>query len=312
MNISRTLRYLIIKWLRFWNALKSEIRFILEPIDKLPKYESENSNSNTESTPKSLSVPAAAEDRPENKKNPKETWKDLTKWERFERVFKVLEGIGVVAGFLVLIFLFCQLKTMQAQTAAMTNQTTLMKRQFDEMKRQTDDSEAQQRAILKFDNFSFNLEDFYTNYNIKGLPKNWTIVHFTLKYFYTFKNVGDTPAVDLSSYGESFPESGFINKYFGTNTLLKRWDHFNIPPPSPNNSKLGTALIMPQETLTNGTQTISEEYVLPENYYVECWLSYRDIFNHSWIIGEGGDFVFSNRTFVPEFIYSGKYRDTNN
>src|ERR1700723_1695085 len=150
MNIFQRIRDSITKIERFWNEFREFWDWCGHPFDSesghnkpiqnAPTAIGKEQDTNRENPPNPPSVPPA-EHRPENKKYPKETWKDLTKWEKFERVFKVLEGIGIVAGIVVLIFIFKQWKTMQAQTItmqeqwqAMTNQTTIMQGQLEEMR----------------------------------------------------------------------------------------------------------------------------------------------------------------------------------
>jgi hypothetical protein len=83
-----------------------------------------------------------AERRPENQNQPKETWKDLTKWGKFERVFKVLEVVGIAAGFAVLLVLvgqYCEMvkatKVTEGQLKAMQSQSDVMQGQLNEMRR---------------------------------------------------------------------------------------------------------------------------------------------------------------------------------
>lgn len=99
----------------------------------------ESDKAKPKSAPNPPCVPPA-EHSPENCEKPKETWKDLTKWEKFERCFKVGEAIGIAAGFIVLIVVCKQLKAMQDQTKvmqgqfqAMTNQDYILQGQLNEM-----------------------------------------------------------------------------------------------------------------------------------------------------------------------------------
>ena len=54
-----------------------------------------------------------AEHRPENPNPSQETWKELTIWKKFERVFKVLEAVGIASGFVVLLVLVGQYEEMK-------------------------------------------------------------------------------------------------------------------------------------------------------------------------------------------------------
>jgi hypothetical protein len=108
-----------------------------EPI----KTDSPKAQSTPENPPNPPSI-TSTERRPEKEKKSKEAWKDLTIWEKFERVFKVVEATGLIAGFIVLIVVCKQLKAMQTQTTvmegqfqAMTNQDNILTEQLDEMQK---------------------------------------------------------------------------------------------------------------------------------------------------------------------------------
>ena len=78
------------------------------PIDLADPKEPTKSNN----PPNPPHIPPA-EHRPENQNPSQETWKELAIWKKFERVFKVLEAVGIAAGIAVLLVLVGQYEEMK-------------------------------------------------------------------------------------------------------------------------------------------------------------------------------------------------------
>ncbi|HTR41801.1 MAG TPA: hypothetical protein VMH87_09325 [Pseudomonadales bacterium] len=214
-----------------------------------------------------------------------------------------LETLGIIGLTVYCVYTYKEWRTFDSERQTMEQEflvgETNSEKQLEVMQRQIDDSEAQQRAILQFGNFRFKMTNMGTNFFGHQRVK--------IVWNYDLRNIGFSPAVDLQGYGESFFEGGEWNKI--TNGGLQKWDHDTIPTPKPYSGKIPTGWVLPQQDLTNGEASIMSE-LMPgtEDFYCEMWYSYRDIFWHSWIVGEGGHFTLTNGDFTPEFIYNGEYR----
>jgi len=204
-----------------------------------------------------------------------------------------LECAGIIAGIVGLIFLIGQYEEMVKATKATLAAVKVSQDQMIITKRQLDDSEAQQRAWLRFEPFQIRRTEIFTN------PPN--PARYSLEINMIIRNFGFTPAIDLAVSGQTI-SSGVESFYreHGLTNQIRKWSGVT-PAPGPSNAGLG---IMPQETFTNWNKIGSFE--VGDDVYIEDWLSYRDIFGHPWIIGEGGTYHFTNDSFTPEFINSGK------
>ncbi len=195
--------------------------------------------------------------------------------------------LGIVGGVIGAFMLVAQYKEMVRATNATLDAVKVSKAQID-------DSEAQQRAWLRIE--SLNVRRVATNAPGK----------YSVDVAMVLKNFGVTPAIDLYGSGITIPESiERFNKTRGLTNSLNRWNR-EPRTSTPGNGGVG---IMPQETFTN--KFVMGEFQEGDDFYIESWLSYRDIFRKPWIIGEGGTYHFTNDSFSPDFINYGQFREVN-
>jgi hypothetical protein len=211
------------------------------------------------------------------------------------------EFIGIIAGVVGVIFLIGQYEEMVKATKATLNAVKVSQDQMIITKRQLDDSEAQLRAWLRIE--TIQIRRVTNSTKLQNYPGKYNV-----EVSMIIRNFGSTPAIDLAGSGLTITESEEIfEKKYGMTNEIKRWTSGTpIPNPGPGHGGVG---IMPQETFTNSYEMGS--YNVGDNFYMESWLSYRDIFGHPWIIGEGGTYNFTNDLFSPDFINWGQFRDQN-
>jgi hypothetical protein len=274
--------------------------------DKQPDNTSDTTKGNQQISPKIIIPPPMSPSERPTEEKPKENKGFFERW-KYEIEF---------AGLIGLIF-YCfvnwrELKVFDSERITMQQEfltgETNAEKQMNIAQRQIDDAEAQQRALLKFGEITTKIT---TNNSIQDMPM------YNLTISIPIKNVGYTPAIDLMGSGVGFEENDstkmteeILKKQGITNFFPKRWNRTNTPVPVPYNGDPfnggTTVTIQPQDAITNTLGMGGE--MRGGDYYSEQWISYKDIFRHSWIIGEGGHYDFTNNVFVLEFIYSQEYR----
>ena len=255
-----------------------------------PKQESNNAANNEPGSVAEPNLPPCPGNQNEIKNRATDPMKGIKYW---------VEVIGIVSGIVGVVAIVAQYKEMVRATNATMKAVEVSQEQMGVMQRQLDDAESQQRAFLKVESFQITRTT-----NMIGqdavLPGKYNV-----DVSMVIKNYGATAAIDLRGSGQTISERAeAFNRKYGVTNWLKKWDVGNSRNPQPGN---GGASIMPQETFTNKWR--EGEYDLGDNIYKEFWLSYRDIFGHPWVIGEGGTYNFTNDTFTPDFIDWGKYHD---
>ncbi|HSY19134.1 MAG TPA: hypothetical protein VK815_12395 [Candidatus Acidoferrales bacterium] len=175
MNLSRTLRYSIIKIIRFWKRLiekpKAELSFILAPLWAEKNHPANNrrdvaKNKQKPSKAQSLVFPSAPNEKPsEGHDNhvPKKPYAFR------ENVKYLLEVMGVLGGMVGVIILICQLSIMNSQTTSMQNQLLAMHEATD----------LEERAWIYVSGISYHPD--------------------TKTFEITLKNAGKTPALNVQS-----------------------------------------------------------------------------------------------------------------
>jgi hypothetical protein len=224
-----------------------------------------------------------------------------------------LEVFGIIGLLIYCIFTGLEWRTFDSERQTMEKEflagETNVQRQLAVMQEQIEDARAAQRALLKFGEFTAKIVRKTTN-------------EFSFTVYEPIKNVGNTPAIDLMGGGMSYWDTDAtrkMNESFEkagiTNSSIKKFDRKHVPSPSPFRGDPftgGTTItVQPQEMITNSIFTGGTTTDLSGTgyFYVEAWISYKDIFGRPWIIGEGGSFDSTNGTFACEFIYSQEYRD---
>jgi hypothetical protein len=222
--------------------------------------------------------------------------------ERHERRYgfkDYVEIVGILGGLIGVYMLVAQYREMVKATKATFDAVEVSKGQMATMQRQLDDAEAQQRAWLRIEDFRVRRATVS-----KILPKQPG--KYSVEIAMILRNFGSTPAIDLRGSGFTLSESAErFDKTHGFTNDLKRWSG-GTPIPTPGNGGIG---IMPQETFTNEYEMGT--FDVGDNFYIESWISYRDIFGHPWIIGEGGTYHFTNDSLTTDFLNWGQFRDQN-
>jgi hypothetical protein len=111
------------------------------PVEETPQAQNIQQNPKATETPNPPSIPPA-EERPRENANTTDNQKNLTKWELFERVVKVVECLAFIGAVVSAFFIGVQwsemanaTKVATDQLKAMQGQADIMKGQLDEMKR---------------------------------------------------------------------------------------------------------------------------------------------------------------------------------
>jgi hypothetical protein len=232
--------------------------------------------------------PATAHETAPNDNNQQTRGPRKFQMERAAFFISLVTAAAVVATAIIY---FGQLKEMIKATNATGKAIEVSAGQMSIMQRQLADSEAQQRAMLKIEKFSFRKSTNQPNMTIS--PDC-----FTLEQDILIKNYGSTPAMDLSGEGQ-FIQSGLeeMDKRLGIKSYQHRWSGGERTP----RPTRGAGIILPQETLTNSGLITSQ--IVGDSLYIEMWFSYRDIFGRAYVIGEAGNYTLSNDTFFPVMIY---------
>ena len=189
-------------------------------------------------------------------------------------------------------------KISREQMDATSESVRISREQMDLAKRQLEDSEAQQRAWLQIQSFEVRRN---TNYsvNFEEFPE-----HYSVEISMLVKNVGSTIAKDVVGNGFTMDDEteAFEKRFNITNKFMTKYIGGGRTP-SPGN---GGRIILPQETITNFVR--QGFWKATNSFYIEQWLSYRDVYGHADMVGAGGRYEVTNDIFTLSFNYLQMYQ----
>lgn len=104
-----------------------------KPLQKLKTTGGEQANTKSENQPYPPFI-VSAEQRPENQSCAKETWKDLTEWGKFERIYRIGEGLALAAAVVTAVFIGYQWHEMVNASKIANSQLLAMQGQLNVMR----------------------------------------------------------------------------------------------------------------------------------------------------------------------------------
>lgn len=216
MKVARTIRYSIIKSIRFWKwkwrVFCAELKYAFEPIRRANQTNNENQNSTKES-PRNPSF--TWDSCPENLANPdpaRANYPDSAtqachgiKWWKDR-----LEIVGIIGGLIVGFLIFLQYVEMAKATNATKDAVVVAQGQLKEMR---ENRNLDERAWVL----------------ATGMPKNITITYFnTYMINISFKNTGRTPAINVKSFCNWSARTNDIPE---NEDIIKMWENEGLCAP---------------------------------------------------------------------------------